>query len=70
MNKSFSNSSAFTHQAKTDRMKTQASDLYNTTKAIKNLRQNPETPSYMKIAISKTHISLNRGYLEMKRRHK
>lgn len=33
-------------------------------------RINPENSSYMKLAISKTHISFNRGYLDLKRKQK
>jgi hypothetical protein len=70
MNKSLSEigSSAYTHRAKTDRMNTQASEFFVSSPMTKTHRQNPENSTYMKIAINKTQISLNRGYLDMKRR--
>lgn len=71
MNKSYSeiNSSAFNNRIKTDRMNTQASEFHIASPLSSN-RLNPESTSYMKLAISKTHISFNRGYLDLKRKQK
>jgi hypothetical protein len=71
MNKSYSEigSSAFTNRIKTDRMNTQTSD-FHIPSPINSNRLNPENTSYMKLAISKTHISFNRGYLDLKRKQK
>jgi hypothetical protein len=70
MNRSLSNSSAYTYQAKANRLKTQASEFYTTSKAVDSNRTNPENSTYIKIAISRNDISLGRGYLDMQRRHK
>jgi hypothetical protein len=73
MNKSLSEigSSTFTHRIKTERMntQTQASEFHINT-PINSHRLNPETSSYMKLAISKTQISFNKGYLDLKRKQK
>lgn len=71
MNKSHSEiaSSSFTHRIKTERNNTQASELHINTPTSSH-RTNPENSSYMKVAISKTHISFNRGYLDLKRKQK
>lgn len=71
MNKSLSEigSTTLTHRIKTDRMNTQASEFHINT-PVSSHRINLENSSYMKIAISKSHISYNRGYLDLKRKQK
>ncbi len=69
MNKSLSEiaSSTLSHRNKTDRLQTQASEMYI---PFTSRRIVPEAPSYLKITTTKTNISLSRGYLDLQRRKK
>jgi hypothetical protein len=69
MSKSLSEiaSSTISHRNKTDRLQTQASELYI---PFTSRRVIPETPTYLRITATKTNISLSRGYLDLQRRKK